>query len=253
MLYYLPHFYPPASPTHQLVYIPPAPVTHTRSSASLSTPPHSPASSTASRHTSRHHAPLPRRSHHPTTIVTAPTATWPLTRQQLAPRSDPRLPPTPTSSASHPGMPHHDRRPPHHTSHHSAPQLPIVNTPPRAVLFEPSSCSTPTTIPANIISTADLLSRTKIRSCHLATDHDCVLRKYEMTMRQQPVQARMCGVGEKCESAILIFGRVRPVLSPSLDTSLKGFRERVGGTCASPKLILFSRSKTCGSHPNYTT
>ncbi|WWC58933.1 uncharacterized protein I303_101478 [Kwoniella dejecticola CBS 10117] len=34
---------------------------------------------------------------------------------------------------------------------------------------------------------------------HLATDHDCVLRKYEMKMRQQPVQARMCGVGEKSD------------------------------------------------------
>ncbi len=32
----------------------------------------------------------------------------------------------------------------------------------------------------------------------LATNHDCVLRTYEMKMRQQPVQARMCGVGEKC-------------------------------------------------------
>jgi hypothetical protein len=209
MLYYLPHYYPPASPTHQLVYIPPAPASHfhshshSHSSASLSTPPLSPASSTASRHTPRHHAPLPRRSHHPTAIVTAPAAPWPLMRQQLAPRPDPRLPPTPTSSASHPGVPPHDRRPPPPPSQHSAPQLPVVNTPPRAALFEPSPYSTPTTatsIPANIISTADLLSRTQIRSCHLATDHDCVLRKYEMTMRQQPVQARMCGVGEKCES-----------------------------------------------------
>nr|XP_018998932.1 uncharacterized protein I203_08530 [Kwoniella mangroviensis CBS 8507]OCF62393.1 hypothetical protein I203_08530 [Kwoniella mangroviensis CBS 8507] len=34
---------------------------------------------------------------------------------------------------------------------------------------------------------------------HLPTDHDCVLRKYEMKMRQQPVQARMCGVGEKSD------------------------------------------------------
>jgi len=200
MLYYLPHYYPPASPTHQLVYIPPN-TAYSHSSASFSTPPHSPASSNASHH-GRYHAPLPRRSHHPTTIVTAPAAPWPLMHQQLAPRSDPRLPPTPTSSTSHSGMPHHVRRPPPPTTHHSAPQLPIINTPPRAALFEPSPYSTPTTssIPANIISTADLLSRTKIRSCHLATDHDCVLRKYEMTMRQQPVQARMCGVGEKCES-----------------------------------------------------
>lgn len=200
MLYYLPHYYPPASPTHQLVYIPPPPVAYSNSSASLSTPPHSPASSNASRN-ARHHAPLPRRSHHPTTIVTAPAAPWPPMHQQLPPRN-PRLPPTPTSSSSHPGMPMHARRPPPPPSHHSAPQLPIVNTPPRAALFKPSPYSTPTTgsIPADIISTADLLSRTKIRSCHLATDHDCILRKYEMTMRQQPVQARMCGVGEKCKS-----------------------------------------------------
>lgn len=31
------------------------------------------------------------------------------------------------------------------------------------------------------------------------TDHDCVLRHYELTMRQQPVQARMCGVGDKSD------------------------------------------------------
>jgi hypothetical protein len=37
-------------------------------------------------------------------------------------------------------------------------------------------------------------------SSHCARDHDCVLRRYEMKMRQQPIQARMCGVGEKCES-----------------------------------------------------
>ncbi|OCF33977.1 hypothetical protein I316_04323 [Kwoniella heveanensis BCC8398] len=30
-------------------------------------------------------------------------------------------------------------------------------------------------------------------------EHDCVLRRYEMKMRQQPVQARMCGVGEKSD------------------------------------------------------
>ncbi|WRT65259.1 uncharacterized protein IL334_002202 [Kwoniella shivajii] len=34
---------------------------------------------------------------------------------------------------------------------------------------------------------------------HIATDHDCVLRRYEMKMRQEPVQARMCGVGEKSD------------------------------------------------------
>lgn len=212
MLYYLPHYYPPASPTHQLVYIPPT-TAYSHSSSSLSTPPHSPASSNAS-HNARHRAPLPRRSHHPTSILTAPSAPWPLMRQQLAPRPDPRLPPTPTSSTSHPGIPNHVRRPPPPMTHHSAPQLPILNTPPRATLFEPSPYSTPTTasIPANIISTADLLSRTKIRPCHLATDHDCVLRKYEMTMRQQPVQARMCGVGEKCEypGPSPILGRVPP-------------------------------------------
>jgi len=201
MLYYLPHFYPPASPTHQLVYVPPAPSNHTRSSASLSTPPHSPASSNASRNQSRHHAPLPRRSLHPTATISAPATARPSIRQQLGPNlHNPRLPPTPTSSTFHTAPLHPERRPTASTCN-SVPQLPVVNTPPRAVLFEPSPMSTPTAaIPANIISTADLLSRTKIRSCHLATDHDCILRKYEMTMRQQPVQARMCGVGEKCKS-----------------------------------------------------
>jgi hypothetical protein len=200
MLYYLPHFYPPASPTHQLVYVPPAPSTYTRSSASLSTPPQSPVSSTTSRNQSRHHAPLPRRSHHPTTTISAPATARPLIRQQLAPR----LPPTPTSSTFNTASLHPELRRPPVSTHPSAPQQPVINTPPRAVLFEPSPMSTPTAIPANIISTADLLSRTKIRSCHLATDHDCILRKYEMTMRQQPVQARMCGVGEKCKSLSVV-------------------------------------------------
>lgn len=40
-----------------------------------------------------------------------------------------------------------------------------------------------------------------IRHCpSLVTDHDCILRTYELIMRQQPVQARMCGIGDKCES-----------------------------------------------------
>ena len=55
-----------------------------------------------------------------------------------------------------------------------------------------------------MLSHAEILSRAKIRTRHLATDHDCVLSKFEMSMRQQPVQARMCGVGEKCESDISV-------------------------------------------------
>ncbi|ALO69007.1 conserved hypothetical protein [Cryptococcus deneoformans JEC21] len=39
-----------------------------------------------------------------------------------------------------------------------------------------------------------------IRHCSsVATDHDCILRTYELTMRQQPVQARMCGIGDKSD------------------------------------------------------
>jgi len=37
------------------------------------------------------------------------------------------------------------------------------------------------------------------RRCSIATDHDCVLRSYELTVRQQPVHARTCGPGDKGE------------------------------------------------------
>ena len=40
----------------------------------------------------------------------------------------------------------------------------------------------------------------RIRPCsNVRGTHDCVLRSYELVMRQQPVHARMCGVGDKCE------------------------------------------------------
>lgn len=40
----------------------------------------------------------------------------------------------------------------------------------------------------------------RIRSCtHAGGTHDCVLRSYELVMRQQPIHARMCGVGDKCK------------------------------------------------------
>lgn len=40
----------------------------------------------------------------------------------------------------------------------------------------------------------------RIRPCsNVCGTHNCVLRSYELVMRQQPVHARMCGVGDKCE------------------------------------------------------
>nr|XP_019008992.1 uncharacterized protein I206_06680 [Kwoniella pini CBS 10737]OCF47773.1 hypothetical protein I206_06680 [Kwoniella pini CBS 10737] len=71
------------------------------------------------------------------------------------------------------------------------------------------------------------------RGDQFATDHDCVLRKYEMKMRQQPVQARMCGVGEKSDR--------RPI-DPTPIIQLKVIDENVGLTLKSvdPYYFLFA-------------
>nr|ODN85937.1 hypothetical protein L203_04436 [Cryptococcus depauperatus CBS 7841] len=67
-----------------------------------------------------------------------------------------------------------------------------------------SSLST-TTLPSTPESDAAQLptpsgSPMSIKRCSdLATDHNCILRTYELKMRQQPVQARMCGVGDKSD------------------------------------------------------
>jgi hypothetical protein len=194
MLLYLPIYYPPASPTHQLVYVPPAPSQSSHSSVSMSTPPLSP-NATIPPHHARSRRPVAAHttvpSHLWTPITSTPPSAW---RQPMQPVPY-YMPPTPTSSSSEIGI-HHPRPRPLPTTHNSAPVLSVFDD----ASYDPDCISPNLTIPPDILSHADLLSRTKIRSCHSATDHDCVLRKYELTMRQQPVQARMCGVGEKCES-----------------------------------------------------
>lgn len=76
----------------------------------------------------------------------------------------------------------------------SAPRLHPIHSP-RSLLMQPNSAATPSQ-PSPTASHS--ISAT--RRNPTAVDHDCVLRRYELTMRQQPVQARMCGVGEKCRS-----------------------------------------------------
>lgn len=80
--------------------------------------------------------------------------------------------------------------PPLHTTR-LLPQRPCSNSPLPTTPSNPYSnhLSTPSYTPLSI------------RHClSLVTDHDCILRTYELIMRQQPVQARMCGIGDKCES-----------------------------------------------------
>lgn len=48
----------------------------------------------------------------------------------------------------------------------------------------------------------------KSRRCSIAADHNCVLRSYELTVRQQPVHARTCGPGDNGESYHLLRGQV---------------------------------------------
>jgi hypothetical protein len=110
--------------------------------------------------------------------------------------------------------------------------------------LDPTRVPSTLPIPLGILSQADVLSRSKIRSCHLATDHDCILRKYELSMRQQPVQARMCGVGEKCKSShphnIFTTGACHT-------TSLLH-------TCTCTRVIAdpFSRPSTCRSYAHHS-
>ncbi|WWC87407.1 uncharacterized protein L201_002296 [Kwoniella dendrophila CBS 6074] len=83
-----------------------------------------------------------------------------------------------------------------HTNHHCSPRHP----PTSQISFPPAGPSTPARTPPPLPTPSDtpMSLRSDGVKC-LATDHDCVLRKYEMKMRQQPVQARMCGVGEKSD------------------------------------------------------
>ncbi|ODO01747.1 hypothetical protein I350_06576 [Cryptococcus amylolentus CBS 6273] len=59
----------------------------------------------------------------------------------------------------------------------SLPRPPLLSPPSRAAFETAKSC-------------ADV---------ELATDHQCVLSTYELIIRQQPMQARMCGVGDKSD------------------------------------------------------
>lgn len=203
MLYYLPIYYPPAHPTHQLVYVAgPQPSTAsgtTPSPTGLSTPPVSPPFE---------HQPPPSPFALPyPTPLTSSSFNGPSTLVRPPSHVPPHgIPPTPVSTATLPGSSHlAPPRPPLHV-HHSAPTgLTDHHNSQYYHHHDPhgssssSSSLAPHGVSPTMLSHAELTSRAKIRSDHLATDHDCILSKYEMTMRQQPVQARMCGVGEKCE------------------------------------------------------
>lgn len=204
----------------------------------MSTPPVSPNPSLPSPHApGRHHAiARPAASDLPTPITSTPPSSWqPTNRPPMRPMPY-RVPLTPTSSSSHTEM-HHPRPRPLPTTHHSAPFLASLAD------LDPTRVPSTLPIPLGILSQADVLSRSKIRSCHLATDHDCILRKYELSMRQQPVQARMCGVGEKCKSShphnIFTTGACHT-------TSLLH-------TCTCTRVIAdpFSRPSTCRSYAHH--
>ncbi|KAK8846536.1 hypothetical protein IAR55_005622 [Kwoniella newhampshirensis] len=63
-----------------------------------------------------------------------------------------------------------------------------------------SRSSTPDLSNLNLLPTPSTTPSSHCRDdSSLPIDHDCILRKYEMVIRQQPVQARMCGVGEKSD------------------------------------------------------
>lgn len=208
MLDYLPIYYPPTRPTHQLVYVPPqppAPNSVTSSTAGPSTPPDSPRTS---------HAPTPspyrprrqRRPDHPyPTPVTSAPPPLPPALTQPPPHLPPReFPPTPMSTATHTGPPSAPlARPPLHAYHSVPTNNPLQHHHRHPYHHRPhdDDAQPPPIMSASALSHAEILSRSKTRSRHLAADHDCVLSKYEMTMRQQPVQARMCGIGEKCKPA----------------------------------------------------
>ncbi|WVQ75321.1 hypothetical protein IAR50_004937 [Cryptococcus sp. DSM 104548] len=63
----------------------------------------------------------------------------------------------------------------------------------------PMSPSRPPPPPHPPLSRAVLESAKPCSDLELATDHDCVLSTYELIIRQQPMQARMCGIGDKSD------------------------------------------------------
>lgn len=221
MLFYLPVYYPPVNPTHQLVYVPPPmlPAPTTTPSPSGPTPPDSPTTPrhpTDSPHRASLHRP-PAVPYFPSPVTGTPRRAHFLPRRPPPPHVLPSyLPPTPLSNTTaYDTTPHGLPQRPLPRTHHSNP-FAASSALPHGPLSYDDLPPIPHGIPPPIVSHAEILSRSKIRSCHLATDHDCILRKYEMTMRQQPVQARMCGVGEKCESATVseVYCTLWPTLVP---------------------------------------
>lgn len=211
MLYCLPIYYPPTRPTHQLVYVAPHPhhpIGAPSSSAGPSTPPDSPRTSLAPtpspRHARRQRRPEP---FYPTPVTSRPPPLPPALLQPPPHLPSWHIPPTPLSIATHTGPPSvPPTRPPLH-AYHSVPTNNTLHDHAHPVPNRSVNAPPPPTIPISALSHAEILSRSKIRSRRLAADHDCILSKYEMTMRQQPVQARMCGVGEKCKhpSVLVLF------------------------------------------------
>ncbi|RXK39850.1 hypothetical protein M231_02907 [Tremella mesenterica] len=170
MIHYLPVFYPPHNPTHQLVYIPPTPaIPHTPNLLDTPLSPGSTSGST-SHSTSHSHS----RSHlHP-----------PASRSRSNSRSSasPYIRDSPIS-----------RKPRMTRSHGHSHDTTSAQT---------SSSSMP---PSRSVASSETPT-SRIRPFHhtlpppcIARDHPCVLRTYEMSMRQQPLQARMCGVGDKSD------------------------------------------------------
>jgi hypothetical protein len=70
----------------------------------------------------------------------------------------------------------------------------LDHAPARADSAPPARSASPECQPAVTYPTVP-----RIRPCaHIRAAHACVLRSYELVMRQQPIHARMCGVGDKC-------------------------------------------------------
>lgn len=182
-MYLLPKLWPPHHPTHRLVYIPSSTTSVDSSSNPYPTPPYL----TPTNPTFPSHPPLPtfKRRNDPDPDPSSPIYVYAgIYRPGPVPLSpDASDEPTPS-----PVLPLHHLFPPS-TSSFSSPSSssssPILNHGlTESDLDHLHSYLRPRLLPG--YRPRDALG------AHMG-------RRYEMSMRQQPVQARMCGAGEKCE------------------------------------------------------
>lgn len=169
-MFLLPTLWPPHNPTHRLVYVSTSPVTPT--SAHSNPPPNLPSPITPT---------FPHALAYPQSAPPGP-------RRSTLPT---HLPST-TTTSSHHGTPLRHRRSPLAPIDRSTKSQISSRCPPFHGL--PQSHAYLETLTQRLVVHPD---RPRLLPYFRPRDSLTTSRKYEMSMRQQPVQARMCNAGEK--------------------------------------------------------